>query len=186
MPGQHLLTVVGLLFGLCVAFRLFRRTRPGARSIDWLLLHAPPWSDLFLKAAVARFARTFGTLLASGVPILTTLVIARDTAGNQHVADAINAVHDRVKAGDGIARTHEATRVFPIMVSSMIAVGEETGALPEMLGRVADAYEEEVDNAVATLTTLIEPIMIVLMALVVGTIVIALFLPIFKIIQSLS
>jgi type IV pilus assembly protein PilC len=183
---QHALVVLGVAGAAGVAFTLLRRTRPGARALDWLLLHVPPLGDLFRKVAVARFARTFGTLLASGVPILQTLIITRDTAGNRYVAEAIEVVHDRVKAGDGVARTLETTRVFPAMVTSMIEVGEETGALPEMLGRIADTYEEEVDNAVATLTTLIEPVMIVIMALVVGTIVIALFLPIIKIIQSLS
>lgn len=182
----HALTTLGLVIGFVVAIKLLRRTGPGARTADWLLLHAPPLGDLFLKAAVARFTRTFGTLLASGVPMLPTLLITRDTTGNHCIAAAITIVHDRVKTGDGVARTMEATRVFPAMVTGMIEVGEETGALPEMLGRVADTYEEEVDQAVNTLTTLIEPVMIVLMAFMVGTIVIALFLPIIRIIQLLS
>jgi type IV pilus assembly protein PilC len=182
----HVLAAIGLTVGCGLAISLVHRTRAGARMIDWLLLHAPPLGDLFLKAAVARFARTFGTLLASGVPMLQTLLITRDTTGNGCIAEAIGLVHDRVKTGDGVARTMEATRVFPAMVTGMIEVGEETGALPEMLGRVADTYEEEVDQAVNALTTLIEPVMIVLMAFMVGTIVIALFLPIIRIIQLLS
>ena len=142
--------------------------------------------DLFLKASIARFTRTFGTLLASGVPILPALIITRDTSGNVHVANAINVVHDRVKEGDNVAKPLESTHIFPGMVTSMIEVGEETGALPEMLTRIADTYDEEVDNSVAGLTSIIEPIMIVFMALMVGTIVIALFLPLVSIIQHLS
>ena len=154
--------------------------------MDRLALVIPVLGDLVLKTAVARFTRTLGTLLGSGVQILEALQITRDTAGNVHVAEAVDAVRLRVKAGEGIARPLEATSVFPGMVSSMIEVGEETGQLPEMLERVADTYEEEVDNAVAALTSILEPIMIVFMAVVVGTIVIALFLPLVSIVQSLS
>jgi len=125
-------------------------------------------------------------LLASGVPILEALLITRDTSGNLLLAGAIGTVHDRVRQGEGVARPLAATRIFPPMVSSMIQVGEETGALPEMLGRVADIYDEEVDNAVQALTSLIEPLMIVFLAVVVGTMVIALFLPIIGIIQHLG
>jgi len=125
-------------------------------------------------------------LLASGVPILEALRITRDTSGNVRVAAAITVVHDRVKEGDTVAGPLRATNIFPDMVPSMIEVGEETGALPDMLTRVADGYDEEVDNAVNALTSLIEPLMIVVMAFMVGTIVIALFLPIVRIIQSLG
>ena len=169
-----------------MAFLLFRRTPRGAWTCDWLKIHAPPVGDLYLKAGVARFTRTFGTLLASGVPILEALLITRDTSGNLLLAGAIGTVHDRVRQGEGVARPLAATRIFPPMVSSMIQVGEETGALPEMLGRVADIYDEEVDNAVQALTSLIEPLMIVFLAVVVGTMVIALFLPIIGIIQHLG
>ena len=171
---------------LSVALGLFRRTQFGRRLFDWLLIRLPMVGDLFLKAATARFTRTFGTLLASGVPILHALLITRDTSGNVHIANAINLVHDRVKEGDSVARPLESTRIFPGMVTSMIEVGEETGALPDMLTRIADTYDEEVDNAVAGLTSIIEPIMIVFMAVVVGAIVIALFLPLVSIIQHLS
>jgi len=149
------------------------------------LLHLPVLGDLFLKAAIARFTRTFGTLLASGVPILQALLITRDTSGNVHIANAINVVHDRVKEGDNVAKPLESTHIFPGMVTSMIEVGEETGALPDMLARIADTYDEEVDTAVAGLTAIIEPVMIVFMAVVVGAIVIALFLPMVSIIQHL-
>jgi type IV pilus assembly protein PilC len=183
---DHYLLAAGGVAVLYVLFRLFGRTRLGRRVFDWGFIHMPLLGDLFLKAAIARFTRTFGTLLASGVPILQALIITRDTSGNVHVANAINVVHDRVKEGDNVARPLESTHIFPGMVTSMIEVGEETGALPEMLARIADTYDEEVDNAVAGLTSIIEPIMIVFMAVVVGTIVIALFLPLVSIIQHLT
>jgi len=175
--------VVGGLFALGIT--LFKRTSLGARASDWFALRTPVLGDLVLKSAIARFTRTFGTLLTSGVPILQALNITRETSGNRYVADAIDFVHSRVKEGDGVAQPLQSTRLFPEMVSSMIGVGEETGALPEMLTRIADAYDEEIDNAVTALTTIIEPIMIIFLAGVVGTIVIALFLPIVSIIQHL-
>jgi len=182
---DHYVTALIAIAVLVVAGKLFRKTRTGARLFDWLLIHTPVLGDLFLKAAIARFTRTFGTLLASGVPILQALIITRDTSGNVHIADAINVVHDRVKEGDNVAKPLESTHIFPGMVTSMIEVGEETGALPDMLTRIADTYDEEVDTAVAGLTSIIEPIMIVFMAVMVGTIVIALFLPMVSIIQHL-
>ncbi len=182
---DHYVTALVGIFVAVVAGRLLRKTRMGARLFDWLLIHTPVVGDLFLRAAIARFTRTFGTLLASGVPILQALIITRDTSGNIHIADAINVVHDRVKEGDNVAKPLESTHIFPGMVTSMIEVGEETGALPDMLTRIADTYDEEVDTAVAGLTSIIEPIMIVFMAVMVGTIVIALFLPMVSIIQHL-
>jgi len=182
----HIIATIGIFVAFYFAFKAYHKTRGGTRTVDWILLHAPGLGPLFLKSSISRFTRTLGTLLASGVPILQALLITRDTSGNVHVADALNIVHDRVKEGDNVARPLDSTKVFPTMVTSMIEVGEETGALPEMLNRVADTYDEEVDNSVAGLTSIIEPIMIVFMAVMVGTIVIALFLPIIKIIQSLS
>lgn len=183
---DNILIVLGIAFGLYVGFKMFSKTRIGRRIIDWMMIHTPILGELFLKAAIGRFTRTFGTLLASGVPILQALTITRDTSGNIHVANAINVVHDRVKEGDNVAKPLESTRIFPGMVTSMIEVGEETGALPDMLTRIADTYDEEVDNAVAGLTSIIEPIMIVFMAFMVGSIVIALFLPLVRIIEMMS
>ncbi|MEI6466239.1 MAG: type II secretion system F family protein [Verrucomicrobiota bacterium] len=185
VKDHYLLATAGAI-GAYVGFNLFGKTKVGRRIYDWLMIHMPILGDLFLKGAIARFTRTFGTLLSSGVPILQALIITRDTSGNVHVADAINVVHDRVKEGDNVAKPLESTHIFPGMVTSMIEVGEETGALPDMLTRIADTYDEEVDNAVAGLTSIIEPIMIVFMAVMVGTIVIALFLPLVSIIQQLS
>jgi type IV pilus assembly protein PilC len=182
----NILGVLGVVGGVLVVTWLFKRSRAGTRFLHWLLLRVPVIGDLFLKASIARFARTFGTLLASGVPILQALIITRDTSGNVHVADAIDVVHDRVKEGDNVAKPLESTGIFPGMVTSMIEVGEETGALPDMLVRVADNYDDEVDNAVEALTSIIEPIMIVFMAVGVGIIVIAMFLPMVELIKSLS
>ncbi len=183
---SHYLIAFGGLVGAWFAFQAFSRTTFGRKVLDWLIIHSPVVGDLFLKAAIARFTRTFGTLLSSGVPILQALTITRDTSGNVHVANAINVVHDRVKEGDNVAKPLESTHIFPGMVTSMIEVGEETGALPDMLTRIAETYDEEVDTAVDGLTAVIEPIMIVFMAVMVGTIVIALFLPLVSIIENLK
>lgn len=182
---QLVVAVVGV--GLLVAVtRFLPRTQRGRSIWDRVILAIPMLGDLALKGAVARFSRTLGTLLSSGVPILEALNITRDTAGNVQVAAALDDVRSRVKAGEGLAGPLEDTAMFPAMVSSMIEVGEETGRLPDMLDRIADTYEEEVDNAVAALTAILEPAMIVLMSAVVGIVVIALFLPLARIIQTLS
>jgi type IV pilus assembly protein PilC len=166
--------------------RWLLRTDAGGRVFDQLLLRLPVLGGLFLKTSVARFSRTLGTMLASGVPILQALQLTRDACGNRVVAGDIDRVHRRVREGEGVARPLAATGVFPPVVSGMIEVGEETGTLPAMLARIADLYDDEVDNAVAGLTSLLEPVMIVLMALIVGIIVIALFLPIIRIIQLMT
>lgn len=183
---SHYLVVLGVIVALGLVLRVFRRTPGGARLLDTWTVKLPLFGELFLKAIIARFGRTLGTLLSSGVPILPALLITRDTCGNSRVADAITEVHDRVKEGAPVARPLEATQVFPPMVTSMIEVGEHTGQLPAMLGKVADLYEDEVDNAVAGLSALLEPLLILLLALIVGTIVIALFLPIIRIVQLLT
>ncbi|MEO6244815.1 MAG: type II secretion system F family protein [Opitutaceae bacterium] len=182
----NILMVLLAITVVVVAFWLFKKSTFGTKVLHWLLLKIPVLGDLFLRAAIARFTRTFGTLLASGVPILQALIITRDTSGNVHIANAINVVHDRVKEGDNVAKPLESTNIFPGMVTSMIEVGEETGALPEMLVRIADNYDEEVDNAVEALTSIIEPVMIVFMAVGVGIIVIAMFMPMVELIKSLS
>lgn len=183
---NHIFMAAGLIVGVYFLGGMLARTTAGTRFSHGLQLRVPVMGDLFLKSAISRFTRTLGTLLASGVPILEALRITRDTSGNVRVSEAITVVHDRVKEGDTVAGPLRGTNIFPDMVPSMIEVGEETGALPEMLTRVADGYDEEVDNAVNALTALIEPLMIVVMAVMVGTIVIALFLPIVRIIQSLG
>jgi type IV pilus assembly protein PilC len=167
-------------------WRWLRTTGAGSRAIDWLLIRLPMLGDLFLKTAVARFSRTLGTMLVSGVPILQALQLTRDATGNRAVADGIETIYRRVREGESVARPLAETGVFPPVVAGMVEVGEETGTLPAMLGRLADMYDDEVDAAVASLTSLIEPMMIVVMAVIVGTIVIALFLPIVRIIQLMT
>ncbi len=185
VQGNFLLTI-GIMVAIFIIFKVLKKTERGGHWLDVALLYLPPVGDLFRRASIARFSRTFGTLLSSGVPILQCLIITRETIGNSVLERAIDKVHDRVKEGDSVAAPLEQTKVFPTMVTSMIDVGEETGELPEMLNRIADTYDEEVDNAVASLTSIIEPIMIVLLALIVGVIVIALFLPIIRIIEEMS
>jgi type IV pilus assembly protein PilC len=183
---RHFLLIAGLSVVAWFAFLWFRRTPRGARWVDTALIRLPLGGDLVLKVVVARLARTLGTLLASGVPILQAFLITRDTCGNLRVAAALSTVHDRVREGEAVTGPLAATGVFPALVVSMVEVGEQSGQLPEMFGRVADIYEEEVDVAVAGLSSLIEPVMILFLALVVGTIVIALFLPIIRIVQLLT
>lgn len=170
--------------GLVLAVRTLARTAAGKLAWDRFVFALPLIRGLVQRAAVARFTRTFGSLVESGVPILDALKIARNVVGNAVVQRALDTVHDRVQDGDPLARPIEQTRVFPALVPSMIAVGEETGRLGEMCSRIADTYEDEVDNVVSGLTALLEPIMIVLLAAVVGSIVIALFLPIASIFQN--
>jgi type IV pilus assembly protein PilC len=183
---NNIIATIGVVAAVVFLFKLFRKTKQGSRIVDRAILTMPPVGDLFRKAAISRFCRTLGTLLNSGVPILQALNITRDTSGNTILMDAIDVVHERVKEGEGVSGPLETTKVFPTMVTSMIDVGEETGELPEMLTRIADTYDEEVDNAVAALTSIIEPIMIVFLAVIVGVIVIALFMPIIKIIDTLQ
>jgi len=181
--NNFLLIALGLA-GLGVLYWLFARTEKGTEIIDRIKLKLPMFGDLIVKGAISRFSRTLGTLIASGVPILKALLITRETAGNAIIADAVTDVHDSVKEGESIVTPLEASQVFPPMVISMVDVGEETGQLSEMLLKVADVYDEEVDNAVAGLTSLLEPAMILFLAVVVGTIVLALFLPLISIIQG--
>ncbi|HSH38955.1 MAG TPA: type II secretion system F family protein [Chthoniobacterales bacterium] len=169
-----------------VGMQLAGRTVGGRTFIDRIKLRAPLFGDLIRKTAISRFSRTLGTLVTSGVPILQALNITRETAGNTVIAGAITQVHDSVKEGESIVQPLEASGAFPPMVISMIDVGEETGQLPEMLLKIAEVYDDEVDNSVAGLTSMLEPIMIVFLAVVVGTIVIALFMPLISIISGLQ
>jgi type IV pilus assembly protein PilC len=171
---------------LVIAIKFIGKTPKGRYAIDKVKLNAPVFGPLIRKVAIARFTRTLGTLIASGVPILQALNIVRETAGNAVVADAVSKVHDAVKEGERIVQPLEASKVFPAMVVSMVDVGEETGALPDMLMKIADVYDDEVDNAVGAMTSLLEPIMIVFLAVIVGTIVIAMFMPLISVIGSLG
>lgn len=183
---QNILLTLGLCVVLFFGFKFFLKTGPGAKIFNWCSLNFPKVGDLVRKVNIARITRTFGTLLSSGVPILQAINITKDITGNAFFSGALTRIHDSVRDGESLATPMNRESVFPNMVTSMIDVGEETGELAEMLNRVADNYDEDVDNAVAGITSIIEPIMIVFLALVVGFIVIALFLPIVEIIKQLS
>jgi type IV pilus assembly protein PilC len=183
---NHGLVVLGVIVAMVTLYKFIGRTRRGRLAIDSFKLRMPLFGNLNRKTAISRFARTLGTLVTSGVPILQALNITRETAGNAAIARAIAQVHDSVKEGESIVQPLEASRVFPPMVVSMVDVGEETGKLPEMLLKIADVYDDEVDNAVVALTSMLEPIMIVFLAFIVGTIVLALFTPLISIITGLQ
>ncbi len=183
---RHFLVTAGILIALWAGVKFAGATHAGARFFDSIRLRLPIVGALVCKIAVARFSRTFGTLLDSGVPILESLIVTRDVVGNRVIMEAVDVVHDGVRDGETVTAPLERTRIFPALMASMIDVGEETGELARMLGLIADSYEEDVDHTLGSLTSIIEPVMILLLALVVGTIVIALFLPIIDIIQRLG
>ena len=169
-----------------VLMKIVGKTEKGAYFFDVLKLKMPVTGTLTQRSAVSKFTRTLGTLLSSGVPILQSLTITRDTTGNRVLTEAIQNVYDSVKEGESMTQPLSQCKVFPPMVVSMVEVGEETGALADMLTRIANTYDDEVDNAVAGMTAAIEPALIIVLAVVVGTIVIAMFLPMVKIIGSVS
>ena len=167
-------------------FKTYYATENGRRVIDQITLKLPVLGNIMKKIAVARFCRTLSTLISSGVPILDGLEITAKTSGNAVVEDAIMVTRKSIERGETISAPLKDTKVFPSMVTQMIGVGEATGALDTMLGKIADFYEEEVDTAVAGLLTLLEPIMIAVLGIVVGGIVIAMYLPIFDLISKLT
>ncbi len=169
-----------------VAWRLFKSTRFGLRVADRIKLKIPVFGKLHHKVCMARFARTMGTLLTSGVPILQAMETVSGTVGNSIMADAVLDARARIREGDRIGDPLEQSRLFPPMVVHMIGVGEESGSLDYMLQKIADFYESEVEAMLASLTAALEPILIVFLGFVVGFIVIAMFLPLVKVIESLS
>jgi type IV pilus assembly protein PilC len=175
-----------ILLGVFIVFQLAIHTKPGRRIFDLVKLKMPIFGPVVSKVAISRFTRTLGTLVSSGVPILQALTIVKETSGNVIISKAVSDVHESVKEGETITAPLEASHVFPPMVISMVDVGEQTGALPEMLMKIADNYDEEVDNAVASMTSLLEPIMIVFLAVVVGSIVIAMFLPLIDLMNTVG
>ncbi|HEY4716248.1 MAG TPA: type II secretion system F family protein [bacterium] len=178
---HYLLLIIIGIFGAMFALGSFYRTQRGKLLIDALLLKIPIVGDLIRKVAVARFSRTLSTLISSGVPILDGMDICARTSGNKIIENAIKEARTSISQGKTIAEPLKDTNVFPSMVVQMIAVGESTGALDAMLGKIADFYEEEVDTAVAALTSLMEPLLMVFLGVVVGGILIAMYLPIFSI-----
>ncbi|HVP39903.1 MAG TPA: type II secretion system F family protein [Candidatus Saccharimonadales bacterium] len=174
------------VIGASIAFQRYYSTEAGRTMVDRITLKLPILGDVILKGGVARFTRTLGTLIASGVPILTGLEITAKTAGNKILQMAIDATRTSIREGETIAAPLRASGVFPPMVVQMIAVGEQTGALDQMLSKIASFYEEEVDAAVETLTSVIEPVMIVIMGTIVGGMLIAMYLPMFKLINVVA
>jgi len=184
LQANFLYLIIGAV-GALVAFIWWKKTPAGALLFDKFLLKTPVFGNLVRKSSIARFSRTLGTLLASGVSIIEALEITAKTAGNLVVARAINKSVLSIAEGDTITGPLKETGVFPPMVTQMIGVGEKTGGLDEMLNKIADFYDEEVDEAVTALTSIIEPIIIVLMGVVIGGILIAMYLPMFDIIGKI-
>jgi type IV pilus assembly protein PilC len=178
--------IMGLPFGLFVFIKLTGKSKGGRKAIDFLKLKLPILGQIISKTSIARFTRTLGTLLSAGVPILDALNITRDTVGNVIFEDALQKVHDAIREGESFAGPLRAAKVCDSIVTNMIDVGEETGDLDKMLMKIADNYDEEVDVLIGSLVSLLEPIMVVSLGGIVGAIVVALFLPLVKLIQSVS
>jgi type IV pilus assembly protein PilC len=179
---RYLLLILGGLGAFVFAVRAYNRTERGSAVIDRLLLRIPVIGILVQKVAVARFTRTLGTLLSSGVPILEGLRITARSAGNRVVEQAVMQARETVTAGRTLSEPLRAAPVFPPMVVHMINVGESTGALDQMLSKIADFYDDEVDTAVSMLMSLLEPVMIVILGVIIGGLVVAMYLPIFRIV----
>ncbi len=183
---DNFLATLAVCIVLYIIFVLVGKTKPGRRVYDKVKLKMPVFGPVVTKVAISRFTRTLGTLVSSGVPILQALNIVKETSGNVIISKAVEDIHESVKEGETITAPLEASNVFPPIVISMVDVGEQTGALPEMLMKIADTYDEEVDNAVAAMTSLLEPIMIVFLAVIVGSIVIAMFLPLIALMNGID
>lgn len=186
LAGWGGLSILLALVGLGVAIKQYYQTPRGRHQIDALLLKLPILGIILRKIAIARFSRTLSTLLSSGVPILSALEITARTAGNVIIEEAILKIRDAIERGETFVEPLKATEVFPNMVAQMVGIGEQTGALDAMLGKVADFYEQEVDAAIANLLTLIEPVMIAFLGVTIGSIVIAMYMPLFTLIGRLA
>ena len=182
----HWYVLVTLVVGLIVAFRMYRKTAKGAYQLDYFKLKIPIIGDIVQKMAVSRFSRTFATLISSGVPMMRSLEIVGETSGNLVISGAIDSARNSIREGQKISTPLAQSGLFPNMVTHMIDIGEETGRLSDMLAKVADFYDQEVDNAVKALTSLIEPILIVVMGGIVGFIAVSVMAPIFKLVSSVS
>ena len=176
---------VGGVVAVIAFFKITNRIPAGKFVLDLIKYNMPLAGPIISKTAISRFGRTLGTLMSSGVPVLNALAIVKETSGNEVVSRAVQKIHDAVKEGEGIAKPLGETKIFPEMVISMVEVGEETGKLAELLDKIADTYEEDVNNSVDALTSLIEPLLIVGLSGIVGTIVVALFMPMVKIIEKI-
>ena len=186
LAGWGGLIILIAVIGIVVAIKFYYRTPAGRKMIDRILLKVPLLGDILRKVAVARFSRTLSTLLSSGVPILQSLEITAKTSGNVIIEEAILKVRTGVERGESFVEPLKATEVFPHMVAQMIGIGEQTGALDAMLGKIADFYEQEVDAAIANLLTMMEPLLIGFLGVTIGSIVIAMYMPLFTLIGKLS
>jgi type IV pilus assembly protein PilC len=186
LAGWGGLVILVTVIGIVVAIKFYRKTPGGRKMIDRIMLKVPIIGDILRKVAVARFSRTLSTLLSSGVPILQSLEITAKTSGNMIIEEAILKVRAGVERGESFVEPLKATAVFPHMVAQMIGIGEQTGALDAMLGKIADFYEQEVDAAIANLLTLMEPLLIGFLGVTIGSIVIAMYMPLFTLIGKLS
>jgi type IV pilus assembly protein PilC len=178
--------MIGIVAVMICLFRKYYKTEKGMRMVDGLLLKSPVFGPLLKKVAVAKLTRTLGTLIESGVPILETLNVAAGTSGNKVVEEVIYKVRSSISEGRTLAEPLSESKIFPAMVVQLISVGETTGALDQMLNKIADFYDEEVETAVEALTSMIEPFMIVFLGGTVGSIIIAMYLPIFKMAEAVS
>ena len=183
---SYILLIIAAVAGGVYGLRKYYQTETGRSTIDALLLKVPVFGTLIRKVAVARFTRTLGTLVSSGVPILEGLRITAKTAGNRVVERAVMQCRTAVTAGKTLAEPLKGSGVFPPMVIQMISVGEQTGALDAMLGKIADFYDDEVDTAVSALTALLEPLMIVILGVIIGGLVVAMYLPIFRLVTLIK
>lgn len=186
LRSWYMLALIAIIVGLVVALKNWYMTKEGRFTIDFTFLKFPVLGDIIRKVAVARFSRTFGTLIKSGVPIVTALDVVKDSAGNEVLARAIEAVMSKVQQGGTISGPLSESKIFPPMVTQMVAIGEETGQLENMLEKIADFYDIEVGTAVEGLTSLMEPLMIVTLGGLVGAIVVGMYLPIFTVISKIQ
>ena len=186
LRSPWLLVIFSSLIGAFLAYKQYYKTPVGKLNIDSISLKLPLFGDLIQKSSIARFSRTFGSLTRSGVPIITCLEIVRDTSGNQVIANAIDAAREEVQQGGMISVALLKKNVFPAMAIQMMSIGEETGQLDGMLMKVADFYEDEVEQAVKSMTSILEPVMIVVLGGMVGTILLAMYLPMFKVFEKMA
>ncbi len=186
LKSEKIFIIPAVFFALSFVYKRIYATPAGKLYFDGLFLKFPLFGDLVVKTAVARFARTFGSLSRAGVPILSSLEITAETAGNLVISNAIDSARNAVREGGQIAPAMEKTEVFPVMALQMVSIGEETGEIDKMLMKVADFYENEVEEAVKALTSLMEPLMIIVLGGMVGSIIVGMYLPIFSIMDKIK
>jgi len=183
---ENIVMMFVALIAAVIGVKVYKKTKSGSRQVDWLKLHVPIFGSLFRKVALSRFSKTFATMVKSGVPILETLEIVSTTVGNQVISEAVDRAKENVRQGETLSEPLAQSPEFPPMVTKMIGIGERSGALETLLDKISEFYDDQVSAAVKSLTSLIEPIMIAIMGFLVGTIVLAVFLPIFELQKQLA